>query len=189
MYNGYRGTINTQHYMNFNWPYASTAAKSEKIVMKISGGITCCQSFTSLTLNDSQSTYTPLWSNPNTNVSVYLTPSKGNNVNTNWFIQNVNNPNQVAYDTYNQNPQVTFIMYSAYRTSYITKLNQPAFSSYTVNSDFVVNTDPNLGETFAHYSFHSYQAMTFDFTWTIGASSYAGRNISYIIMYFTSGIR
>jgi hypothetical protein len=157
--------------------------------MKISGGITCCQSFTSLTLNDSQSTYTLLWSNPNTNISVYAMPTKGNNVNTNWCIRNVNNPHQVAYDTYNQNPQVTFIMYSAYRTSYITKLNQPAFSSYAINTDFVVNTDPNLDEVAAHYSFHSYQAMTFDFTWTIGASSYAGRNISYIIMYFTSGIR
>ncbi len=90
--------------MNFNWPYTSSATSSEKIVMKISGGITCCQSFTSIVLNDSQSNYGVLWSNPNTNVTVYSTPSKSFNVNTNWCIKNVRNPNLVARDTYNQNP-------------------------------------------------------------------------------------
>jgi hypothetical protein len=30
--------------------------------------------------------------------------------------------------------------------------------------------------------------MTYDFTWSLGASSYSGRNISYLILYFTSGI-
>jgi hypothetical protein len=93
--NSARGA-STNHYMNFNWPYTSSSASSEKIVMKISGGITCCRSFTSLVLNDSQSSYSVLWSNPNTNTTVYSTPSKGLNVNTNWCILNVINPNQVS---------------------------------------------------------------------------------------------
>lgn len=188
MSNGYRG-VSTNHYMNFNWPYASTATTSEKIVMKITGGITCNNAFTSLTLNDSQSTYTPLWSNPSTNVTVYSTPTKSNNVNTNWCILNILNPNQVSYDTYNQNPQVTFIMYSAYRASYITKLNQPSFGSYSANSDFVVTSNPSRVETLGHFSFHSYYPMNYDFNWDLVSSNYAGRNISHILTYFTSGVR
>ena len=31
--------------------------------------------------------------------------------------------------------------------------------------------------------------MTYDFSWNLASSNYAGRNISYIIMYFTSGVR
>lgn len=188
MSNSYRG-VSTNHYMNFNWPYGSTAFTSEKIVMKITGGITCCQAFSSLTLSDSQTTYSVLWSNPNTNTTVYSTPTKGYNQNTNWYISNIINPNQVSYYTYNQNPQVTFIMYSAYHTSFITKLNQPSFSSYALNSDFVITSTPNRVETSGHFSFHSYYPMNYDFSWNLASSNYAGRNISYIITYFTNGIR
>jgi hypothetical protein len=80
-------------------------------------------------------------------------------------------------------------MYSAYRTSYITRLNQPSFSSYGVNSDFVVTSNPSKVETAGHFSFHSHYPMNYDFSWDLASSSYAGRNISHILTYFTNGIR
>lgn len=97
--NNFRGATNVDHYMNLNWPYNSNSADvSQKIVMKIYGGITCCQNFASLYMNDSQaSVYNLLWTNSAANTSVYATPSKAVSTNTNWFIKGVNNPNQVNF--------------------------------------------------------------------------------------------
>lgn len=189
--NNYRGATNVNHYMNLNWPYNSNSGDvSQKIVMKIYGGITCCQSFVNLYMNDSQSsTYTPLWTNSAANVSVYITPTKGSGTNTNWFIKGINNPNEVSYQTYNKLYTVTFAMYSSYKTSYITTINQPAFSTYSLNSDFVVDSVPAKTESTANFNFHSYYPITYEVYWNLAASSYANRNISYIILYFTSGVR
>jgi hypothetical protein len=186
-----RGTTSTSHYMGIaDWPYDSDSNDvSQKIVMKIYGGITCCQSFTSLTLSDSQTTPTLIWANPNTNTSVYRTPSKSMYTNTNLYISGVNNPNQVSYQTYNQLMQVTFIMYSGYRARHISKLNQPAFSSYSALTDFSVTGNPTRTEATVHYSFHSYFPLTLEFSWSLNAGSYTGRNISHIVLYFTSGVR
>ncbi len=73
------------------------------------------------------------------NTSIYRTPTKGI-VNTNLKINNINNPQMVNYRAYLQVYTVTFIMYSGYQTSYITKLSQPGFNSYSLDSDFVVST-------------------------------------------------
>ncbi len=73
------------------------------------------------------------------NTSIYRTPTKGI-VNTNLMISNIKNPQLVNYWTYLQVYTVTFIMYSGYQTSNITKLSQPGFNSYSLNSDFVVST-------------------------------------------------
>lgn len=88
----------TNHYMGLSWPYNSNSGYiSQKTVMKISKGITCCQSFSSLSLNDTQSsTYTLLWTNPFVNISVYRTPTKSVSTSTNWHILSVVNPNQVS---------------------------------------------------------------------------------------------
>lgn len=186
----YRGSTSVYHYMNLNWPYNSNSGDvSQKIVMKIYGGITCCQSFTNLYMSDSQTGYTLLWTNTAANVSVYITPTKGVSTNTNWFINGINNPNEVNYRTYNQLYTVTFAMYSSYKTSYITTINQPAFSTYSLNSDFVVSSNPSSTESTANFHFHSYFPITYEFSWNLAANSYSNRNISYIILYFTSGVR
>ncbi len=154
--NNNRGASTNHHMFIADWPYNSNSADvSQKIVLKIAGGITCCQSFNSLTLTDSQTGYTLLWSNPNANTSVYETPSKGINTDTYWYINNVVNPNQVSFQTYNQLRETTFIMYVSYKTTYISKLNQPAFSSYASVSDFVVSSSPTITESNAHFSYHS----------------------------------
>lgn len=150
----------TNHYINLNWPYSSNYNDiSQKIVMKIYGGITCCQSFSSLSLSDSQTSYTLLWTNTGTNTSVYRTPSKST-INTYWYINNVINPNQVSYQTYIKVMQTTFIMYSSYKASYITTLNQPAFSSYALYTDFTVTSNPSLSYGGNHFSAHPYYPLT-----------------------------
>jgi hypothetical protein len=118
-----------------------------------------------------------------------VTPTKGVNTNTHWFINNVINPSQVSFHTYNQLLTTTFIMYSSYRTAYITKLNQPSFASYALQSDFVVGNNPAIAEHTANFNYHRFFPMTFDFSWNLASNSYTGRNISYIILHFTSGVR
>lgn len=187
MTNSARGVAN-YHYLNLNWPYNSNNAdSSQKFVFKIEGGITSCNAFSGLSITDSQGGYTLIWSNTGTNTSVYEIPSKGI-VNTNITINTPTNPQLVHYWTYTKVSTVTFIMYSGYQTSYISKLNQPAFSSYGINSDFVIST-PTLTEDTANFNFHSYFPMTYEIYWNLAANSYANRNISYAIIYFTSGVR
>lgn len=159
--------------------------------MKIAGGITCCQTFSSLTLSDTQvgSYGTPLWSNPILNITVYNTPTLGVGTNINWNINNVVNPNQVMYATYQNIMTTTFIMYNNYQTRYITKLNQPDFSTYTLDTDFTVGSNPSLIIGNANYGFHQYFPMIYEFSLNPNSNSYTGRNISYIIIYFTSGVR
>ena len=182
-----RGASN-YHYLNLNWPYNSNNAdSSQKVVFKIEGGITSCNAFSGLSISDSQGGYSLIWSNTGTNTSVYEIPSKGQ-INTNLTINTPTNPQLVHYWTYTKVYTVTFIMYSGYQTAYITKLNQPAFSSYSLNSDFVIST-PTLKEGTANFNFHSYFPMTYQIYWNLAASNYAGRNISYAIIYFTSGVR
>ena len=54
MTNDDRGVSNT-HYTSISWPYSSNYNDiSEKIVMKIQGGITCCQNYANFVLDDNR---------------------------------------------------------------------------------------------------------------------------------------
>lgn len=179
----YRGVANT-HYLNLGWPYNSNSGDiSQKLVMKIAGGITSVQSFSSLTLG-----YSLLWCNTNANTSIYQTPSISNTANTNISISNVVNPQAVNAPTNDQLLTITFIFYVSYKTTYLTTLNQFSFSSYSMNTDFTVTGAAPLVDSTANFNFQSAYPMTYDFTWSFGASNYNNRNISYIVLYFTSGI-
>jgi hypothetical protein len=120
-----RGASNL-HYMNLNWPYTSNSADvSQKLFVRVLGGITCCQSFNNLNLQDSQgATYNILWTNTKANITVYSTPSKNSGTNTNLTLRNVNNPQPVNMATYNENPIVNFAYYYSYKTQFVTQLNQ-----------------------------------------------------------------
>jgi len=184
----YRGVSNT-HYLAMSWPYNSNSADvSQKVVMKIFGGITAVQPFSSFVLVDSQLYYTLLWANVNANTSVYSTPSKSYTTSTNLQITNVINPQAVHAATNDQLLSVTWIFYVTYQTTYLTTLNQFAFSSYYTNSDFTVASSSTQVDTTANFNFHVAYPMTYDFTWSFNANSYPNRNISYLVLYFTSGI-
>lgn len=92
--NGNRGASN-YHYIPISWPYSSNYNDiSQKVTMKIQGGITCCNAFNSFVLSDNRtgSGYTLLWYDNVLNMSVYRTPSLGNGWSTDLQITGVVNP-------------------------------------------------------------------------------------------------
>jgi hypothetical protein len=71
-----RGASSTQ-YVTISWPYSSNAGDvSQKVVLKLAGGVTCCNSFSNMNLRDNGVSYTLLWRDTKANVSVYQTPSR-----------------------------------------------------------------------------------------------------------------
>ena len=83
--------------------------------MKIDGGVTCCRSYSSLaSISDNYISYTKLWVNTKANTSVYTLPNRNSGTSTTLRINNVINPNPVAYDTYNLGRTVELRFYDSY---------------------------------------------------------------------------
>lgn len=84
----------TYHYISTSWPYSSNYNDiSQKMLMKINGGVTACAAFSSFTLSDNNTgSYTLLWTNKISNISVYRTPSQSVGVATNIKFNNIVNP-------------------------------------------------------------------------------------------------
>jgi hypothetical protein len=74
----------TNHYVTMNWPYSSNYNDiSEKVVLKVEGGITCCNSFSSMYFDSNRTgSFSLLWRDKVANISVYRTPSITYNYNT-----------------------------------------------------------------------------------------------------------
>ena len=71
-----RGAGSTQ-YITISWPYSSSSIDvSQKVVLKLAGGITCCNSFSNMNLRDNGASYSLLWRDTKANVSVYSTPTR-----------------------------------------------------------------------------------------------------------------
>lgn len=100
--NSNRGTTSAYQYTNIYWPYSSNYNDiSEKMVMKIEGGITCCNSYDNFVLDDNQvGSYTELWTDKTANMTVYRTPTHSNNLYTQIQIKNVNNPHPYQKEEY-----------------------------------------------------------------------------------------
>lgn len=98
--NSNRGT-STYHYLTVNWPYTSSSSDvSQKLVMKIHGGITCCNSYSNFYLYDtSVGNYVVLWTDTVANITVYETPTHSA-VSTAIRIQGVKNPYPYQKETY-----------------------------------------------------------------------------------------
>jgi hypothetical protein len=91
--NSNRGASNTQ-FIPILWPYTSSSSdSSQKVVLKLYGGVTCCTSFNSIALRDNLlSSYTLLWTNTKGNISVYKTPTRSSSTSVNLWINNIINP-------------------------------------------------------------------------------------------------
>lgn len=186
--NGYRGS-NTNHYIGTSWPYSSTYSDiSQKIVLKIGGGITCCQSFSSLSLSDSQTSYTLLWTDTTANMSVYRTPSKSISTSTNLYINNINNPYPYQKWTYENLKTIQILFYNNYQTSYIKNLAQFNYTQYTPLYQFYVTSSLSNADSTKSYYFHNQYPMTFDITLTSTLGSYPNRQLSYTIITFVNGV-
>ena len=90
-----RGASTTLHYWAVTWPYTSNSGDvSQKIAFKLQGGITCCQSFTTLWFSDATVYYDRLWVNTAANISVYRMPTRNSGNGVNFHINSVNNPQE-----------------------------------------------------------------------------------------------
>lgn len=93
----------TYNYISTTWPYSSNYNDiSQKVTLKLGGGITCCNAFSSFTLSDNRtgSGYTLLWTDSVLNMSVYRTPSITGGWSTDLQILNVVNPYPIQKATY-----------------------------------------------------------------------------------------
>lgn len=101
--NGYRGASST-HYISTSWPYSSTYSDiSQKVVLKVRGGVTCCTPFSNLGLTDNRtggSAYTLLWTDKVANISVYRTPSITGGWSTDFQVTGIVNPYPYQKETY-----------------------------------------------------------------------------------------
>jgi hypothetical protein len=174
-----------------SWPYSTGSSIQDKILVSIDGGITCCRAYSSLAvLSDQWNTYTQLWVNTKANTSVYQMPSRSSGTSTTFRINNVINPNPVAYATYEKGKQVTFKWFSNYQIYNIYKLSQQNYASYGKDTDFSVSGASYVsGSKPSHKSSHQYFPLTYEISWNLNSNSYTGRNISHIMLYFTSGVR
>ena len=103
--NANRGASST-HYISTSWPYSSNYNDiSQKVVLKVRGGVTCCTSFANLGLTDNRtggSAYVLLWTDRVANVSVYRTPSITGSWATDLQITGIANPYPFQKETYEQ---------------------------------------------------------------------------------------
>jgi len=190
--NNQRGATNVVHYWTINsWPFSSSSSDvSQKISFKLQGGYTCCQNHDLLRFSDNTVYYTRLWVNNAANTSVYVMPDRGQGNSANFHINAIRNPEQVNRHTYDKIRTATAILYNNYKAVSFSTVNQPSFSSYSANTDFTVKSDLGTAidkPTYVHT--HLNYPLTYDFHWTPSSNSYANRNISYIIVYFTGGVR
>ena len=85
---------------------------------------------------------------------------------------------------------MTAILYNSYKASFISSFSQPTFASYTANTDFTVTSNPGSAlEGVTGLNNHLNFPLTYEFSWDLLSSTYTNRGISYIIMYFTNGVR
>ena len=188
------GSLGASTYLKHttSWPYSSGSNHWDKVSVQIEGGITCCRSYSSLaSFSDNYGTYTALWVNTKANTSVYRMIGRSSGASTTFRINNVINPNPVDYATYEQGKKVIIKMFMVFKTYKVWDLTQPNYSAYSKVSDFQVDNSPGYvaGSKPYHYPSHQYYPLTYEFYHNIGANSYSGRNISHIIVYFTSGIK
>jgi hypothetical protein len=183
-----RGAL-TNHYIGTSWPYTSANTDiSQKVVLKIGGGITCCQSFSSLSLSDSQTSYTLLWTDTIANISVYRTPSKSATTSTNLYINNVYNPYPYQKWTYENLKTIQIIFYSNYQTAFIKNVGQFNYTQYTALSQFLVTSSLSNVDSTRSYYYHNQYPMTFDITLSSSLGSYPNRQLSYTIITFVNGV-
>jgi hypothetical protein len=185
----YARGANTNHYIATSWPYSSTYSDiSQKIVLKIGGGITCCQAFNSLSLSDSQTSYTLLWTDKIANMSVYRTPTKSISTSTNLYINNVYNPYPYQKWIYENLKTVQIIFYNSYQTSFIKNVAQLNYTQYSALSQFLVTSSLSNVDSTRSYYYHNQYPMTFDIALTSSLGSYPNRQLSYTLINFVNGV-
>ncbi len=158
------------------------------MVLKLAGGVTCCQAFSSISLRDQITTYTNLWTNTKANVSVYLTPAIGSGTSRNLWVNNVNNPYPYQRDTYEKLKKIEILFYSNYQAMYSKKVDQFSYSGYSMYNEFTVDSSPTILDATKSYYFHDEYPMTYRFAFSTTRTEFNNRQLSYTLLTFTSGV-
>ena len=188
----YRGASGYQ-YLSVGWPYSSNYADiSQKVVLKIRGGVTCCNAYDNFYLDDNiTSAYTELWTDKTANITVYRTPTRNSGTSTNMQILNVVNPFPIQKETYEQIKEIELIFYSGYKNTHIKQITQFAYSSYSQLSEVSIGNagTSNPVDTTRSFKNHQYYATHFDLSYSFSRNSFSGRSLSHSVIKFTSGAR
>lgn len=190
--NSNRGAGST-HYIATTWPYSSNYNDiSQKVVLKVGGGILCCVAFSSLTLTDNRtgSGYTLLWTDKVANISVYRTPSLSVST-TDLQVSGAVNPYPIQKATYEQIKKLEIAFYNAYKNVYIKQIDQRPYTDFTQLSEFLISANFNsaLEPPTSSYAYHVAYPMTYDITFSTTQNSYSGRSLDYTIVKFTGGVQ
>jgi hypothetical protein len=179
----------TNNKFALTWPY--TSSSNQKLVLKVNGGITCCNAFANFYLKDDVNTYTPLWSNSKANVTIYTTPSYAINLAKNIYIMNVVNPYTYQRDTYQNLKKITFLMYKTFKTIYKKDFDQIDFTAYKTTADFNIASLNSPVDPPANLYYHQNYPMTYDIRYLTNttAAQFATRMLSYTILKFSAGVQ
>lgn len=187
-----RGAGST-HYISTTWPYSSNYNDiSQKIVLKVGGGVTCCVAFSTLSLADSYtgSGYTLLWTDKVSNTSVYRTPSISSSIGLNLQITGAVNPYPIQKDTYEQIKKIQILFYSSYKNVYIKQLDQRPYTDFSQLSQFTVSAlGAPVDSLTSSYAYHTNYQMTYDILFATTLNSYANRGLDNTILKFTAGVQ
>jgi hypothetical protein len=185
--NDYRGQ-NSIHYIGISWPYTSTSESSQKIVLKLAGGVLCCQSFSSINLRDNANGYSLLWRNTKANMSVYLTPAYTAGWGRELWINSVNNPFPYQRDTYQKMKKIEILFYNNWRAVHSKRLDQFDYSTYLRLDEMTIDASATLIDTTKSYYFHDEYPLTYRFSFTTSRNEFNNRQLSYTIVTFTTGV-
>lgn len=97
---GYSSSSGYYHYLNFNWPYNAASGVSEKILLKMDGGVLCCASFSGFSYRAQSTNIGTLWVNTKINQVVMASPSFSA-TSTNLRISGIVNPYPYQVSLYN----------------------------------------------------------------------------------------
>ena len=158
------------------------------MVLKLAGGVLCCQPFSSINLRDNYNAYTLLWRDTKANMSVYLTPAYNAGWGRDLWINSVNNPYPYQRDTYQKMKKIEILFYSNWKAVYSKKLDQFDYSTYGRYDEMTINTSPSLIDTTKSYYFHEEYPLTYRFTFSTSRNEFNNRQLSYTIVTFTSGV-
>lgn len=176
------------HYLNFNWPYSASGGVSEKILLKMDGGVLCCATFSNFGYRAQSTNIGTLWINTKINQVVMATPSFSA-TSTSLRISGIVNPYPYQVSLYNTSMTMELMVYNNYRRVGVDTFNQPAWSTYTVTSNSItMSSIASIYHRTDGNQMHSNLFVTYDITFTFAANDFVTRKVTYCLVTFTAGV-
>lgn len=179
----------TSHYLNFNWPQASSSSYSEKTLVAFSGGLLCCSALTSFSFTAQGYGMTVLWANTKTGTVVLSNPSALTSTGTNFYINSAVNPYPYQLTGYNTTRTLGIIIYKSYKRIAVENQTMPAWTSYAVTSNsMTLASVSSIYHKTSTNDFHNSFLVTYDFTFSFSVNDFGTRKVTYCVVVFTAGV-